>query len=136
MRQWNWEVQCKVKVKSPFLNRNTRKHRGKKITLKISKVLIGVRHKVLCPAATVPAERGLQVLGLSKMLHKGRRTGHLLHVHAVCKKQEHSTSHLAGCGAQRCCGLSEEGVSPNLSRAVVPIDCRRSKGLVWVCLVP
>lgn len=66
------------------------------------------------------------------MLHKGKRT-------SICsvymKKQEQSTSHLAGCGVQRSCGLSEEGVSPNLGRAVVPVDCR-SEGSVWGCLVP
>lgn len=58
----------------------------------------------------------------------------MFHVHTVCKKQEQSTSHLAGCVAQRSCGLSE-GVNSNLSRAVVPMDCR-SEGWVWGRMVP
>lgn len=62
-----------MKVKSPFLNR-TQGSREKKKTLKISKELIEVRHRVLCHATTVPADRGLQVLGLTKILHKVRRT--------------------------------------------------------------
>lgn len=75
VRQWNWEG-CRVKGESEksLFKQNTRKQGKKKKTLKISKELIEVRHGVLCHATTVPADRGLQVLGLTKILHKVRRT--------------------------------------------------------------